>query len=238
MDGDRLAEHGARVSHGDVAAQWEGAGRGGLWRQRLSCQRGVVRSGHRDVDGDRRAEHRTRRSHGDVAAQWEGAGRGGLWQQHERHLSSAELYDPATRDVDGDRRAEHRPPTGTRRRCCPMGRCWSRGAVNCTAVLLPARSCTIRPRGTWTTTGALSTARSDHTATLLPNGKVLVAGGCNSSSVLASAELYDPATGTWTATGSLTTARYVAHGDVAAQWQGAGRGGLNAVGALFQRGAV
>ena len=58
------------------------------------------------------------------------------------------------------------------------------------------------------TTGSLSTARSGYTATLLQNGKVLVAGGYNSTDgVLASAELYDPATGDWTATGSLATAR-------------------------------
>jgi WD40 repeat protein len=63
--------------------------------------------------------------------------------------------------------------------------------------------------GTWTTTGSLATARYVHTATLLPNGKVLVAAGYNDSSgYLASAELYDPATGTWTATGSLATARF------------------------------
>ncbi len=48
-----------------------------------------------------------------------------------------------------------------------------------------------------------------HTATLLPNGKVLVAGGFGSSGPLASAELYDPATGPWSPTGSLATARYV-----------------------------
>src|SRR5450631_2265432 len=63
---------------------------------------------------------------------------------------------------------------------------------------------------TWTATGSLATARGGHTATLLPNGKVLVAGGEGTSvsnEYLASAELYDPASGTWTATGSLATAR-------------------------------
>ena len=57
----------------------------------------------------------------------------------------------------------------------------------------------------WVTTGSMGTPRYGHTATLLPNGKVLVAGG---SPGLSSAELYDPATGSWTATGSLSTARY------------------------------
>ena len=49
---------------------------------------------------------------------------------------------------------------------------------------------------------------TDHTATLLPSGKVLVAGGYDDGGTLSSAELYDPASGTWTATGSLGTARY------------------------------
>jgi len=43
--------------------------------------------------------------------------------------------------------------------------------------------------------------------TLLPNGKVLVAGGINRVA-LASAELYDSASGTWAATGSLNIARH------------------------------
>jgi WD40 repeat protein len=64
--------------------------------------------------------------------------------------------------------------------------------------------------GTWARTGSLATARLNHTATLLPNGKVLVAGGNdNSSRGLSSAELYDPASGTWTETGSLATRRYL-----------------------------
>ena len=64
----------------------------------------------------------------------------------------------------------------------------------------------IAASGTWTTTGTLATARSSHTATLLPTGKVLVAGGFDSNP-LSSAELYDPATGAWTATGSMDSAR-------------------------------
>src|SRR6266550_4267395 len=63
--------------------------------------------------------------------------------------------------------------------------------------------------GTWTVTGSLNTARYLHTATLLPNGMVLVAGGLDSNlNALDSAELYDPASGSWTVTGSLNTARY------------------------------
>src|SRR5438034_3588093 len=46
-----------------------------------------------------------------------------------------------------------------------------------------------------------------HRATLLPNGKVLVAGGFGNGGYLASAELYDPLSGTWTASGSLGTKR-------------------------------
>ncbi len=59
---------------------------------------------------------------------------------------------------------------------------------------------------TWLSAGNLATARSNHTATLLLNGMVLVAGGYNPGN-LASAELYNPATNTWTAAGSLATAR-------------------------------
>ena len=62
----------------------------------------------------------------------------------------------------------------------------------------------------WTSTGELNIGRYDHTATLLPDGKVLVAGGRGSETCFkptSSAELYDPVSGTWSPTGSLNTAR-------------------------------
>ena len=62
--------------------------------------------------------------------------------------------------------------------------------------------------GTWSPTGSMSTARYCHTATLLPDGRVLVSGGHNGIRHLASAEIYDPALGTWSPTGSMSTARY------------------------------
>ena len=63
------------------------------------------------------------------------------------------------------------------------------------------------PPASWSSTGALRAARNGHTATLLPNGKVLVTGGYNGDVALGSAELYDPATGTWSATGALSISR-------------------------------
>jgi MYXO-CTERM domain-containing protein len=59
--------------------------------------------------------------------------------------------------------------------------------------------------GAWTPTSPLTQARHTHTATLLPEGKVLVYGGrgtppFSSPGPLSSAELYDPATGAWAST--------------------------------------
>lgn len=60
--------------------------------------------------------------------------------------------------------------------------------------------------GSWSLTGSLTGGRIAHTATLLRNGKVLVAGGY-AGAPLATAEIYDPATGSWTTINSMNLAR-------------------------------
>ncbi|MFP5377720.1 MAG: Kelch repeat-containing protein, partial [Acidimicrobiia bacterium] len=67
----------------------------------------------------------------------------------------------------------------------------------------------------WSPTGSLAEPRWRHTATVLRDGRVLVAGGfggpyapgANAQPVLATAEVYDPATGTWSPTGAMATRR-------------------------------
>ena len=62
--------------------------------------------------------------------------------------------------------------------------------------------------GLWSRAASLAAGREEHTATLLPNGKILVAGGTDGrGKVLASAELYDPARNRWTSAGSMAATR-------------------------------
>jgi Kelch motif protein len=89
--------------------------------------------------------------------------------------------------------------------------------------------------GTFQKTGSMNVARVSHTATLLANGQVLVAGGDNStlgSSPLASAELYNPATGKWTLTGSMTVPRESHQAVLLQNGQVLVAGGTNASGTL------
>jgi predicted GH43/DUF377 family glycosyl hydrolase len=61
---------------------------------------------------------------------------------------------------------------------------------------------------TWSPAGSLTTARSMHTAALLPDGDVLVSGGGTSGgAITASCERYDSETGLWGTTGALSGAR-------------------------------
>jgi hypothetical protein len=62
--------------------------------------------------------------------------------------------------------------------------------------------------GVFVATGSMSTPRLYHSATLLPDGTVLIAGGISGWTPLTSAEIYDPATRTFRPTaGDMTTPR-------------------------------
>jgi len=69
---------------------------------------------------------------------------------------------------------------------------------------------------TWSLTGAMREARSNHTMTVLPDGRVLVTGGIDwtTDEVLDSAEIFDPTTGSWTQTRPMSGPR-TNHGAVA-----------------------
>jgi hypothetical protein len=126
-------------------------------------------------------------------------------------IRTAELYDPATGawTLTGSMSRERWAFTLT---LLPNGKVIAAGGF-CTNGPLASVELYDPATGTWTPTGSLLKARGSHTATLLPNGRVLVAGGdgvtpvqTNSpslDSVLASAEIFDPATGRWTPTGSM-----------------------------------
>jgi hypothetical protein len=73
-------------------------------------------------------------------------------------------------------------------------------------------TCTTALQGVFEPTDSMNSGRWMHTATLLPSGRVLIAGGVDrmqqGANSLASAEQYDPVAGKFTAIGSMTVARY------------------------------
>jgi hypothetical protein len=79
------------------------------------------------------------------------------------------------------------------------------------ATLLPTAAPSPTQLPSFVATGNMHTARAGGTATVLANGKVLIAGGMDglgiSYGILASTEIYDPTTGTFSATGSMHSAR-------------------------------
>jgi N-acetylneuraminic acid mutarotase len=63
--------------------------------------------------------------------------------------------------------------------------------------------------GKWSLTGSMHVARCNHGAALLPDGRVLVAGGDSGGIVHADAEIYDPATGKWTMAAHMNSTRFL-----------------------------
>ena len=123
---------------------------------------------------------------------------------------SAELYDPvrATFSPTGNMTATRAYHTAT---LLPDGRVLIAGGYYFLADqgFTVASSAEIYDpaRGAFIGTGGMATPRMGHSATLLNDGRVLIAGGVFNGRVIASAEIYDPLTGMFTPTGDMTIGR-------------------------------
>ena len=131
----------------------------------------------------------------------------GGWIGHGT-TDSAELYDPATGKFTAiakmtRRRARESATLLANGDVLLVGGADHDGPDGALASAEIFRAATLR----FQPTGSLHHARSSHTATLLNDGRILIAGG-GDGGLQAVAELYDPKTGTFSQTGSLITPRY------------------------------
>ena len=135
-------------------------------------------------------------------------------------LASAEIYDPAT-GVWTLTGAMHAPrmwafddmSAANFMTLLPDGRVLAAGGLNrcnktgCDIAFLQSAETFDPATGVWTLTSSLAAGRWRHQLTLLPDGRVLVAGGRQGGAILGSAEIYDPATGLFNPAGTLVDAR-------------------------------
>jgi large repetitive protein len=134
-------------------------------------------------------------------------------------LASAERYDPQTNTWQAAsglsiRRHRHTASVLNDGRVLVAGGSDSTASCSCTT-FQSAADLYDAVANSWNATDPLITARYDHTATRLPDGRVLVVGGFGgipdtlqaSGAVLDSAEIYDPTSGTWSAVAAMSVAR-------------------------------
>jgi WD40 repeat protein len=145
-------------------------------------------------------------SSGQVLLEGSGDSRGRAW-----------LYNPTTGTYPwtGTMKVKRRYATATR---LADGRVLLTGGEQCSTSKYIGTTCIslslaeiYNPKtGRFTLTGSMATRRIGQTTTLLHDGRVLIAGGRaggSSTSVLGTAELYDPKSGKFTRTGSMITSR-------------------------------
>ena len=137
----------------------------------------------------------------------------------------SEIYDPATNAFTGAATINSALRGGQAATLLPSGKVlvtggcqWKFSTNVCSnaAFLFDPTSTT----GDVVATGSFTDARAFHTSTLLPNGRVLIAGGVAAESIegsppaIVSAEVYNPATGTFSSAGTLPTPRIDANAAV------------------------
>jgi hypothetical protein len=129
-------------------------------------------------------------------------------------INSAELFDPAsssfiyTSGYMDDAREGHTATLLSDGRVLVTGGCNNSDSskiicdkyLNTAEIYDPSED-------TFSPTGAMNASRSNHTATLLADGKVLITGGTNGTATLATAEIYDPTTGKFTVVSDMGAAR-------------------------------
>jgi hypothetical protein len=136
------------------------------------------------------------------------------------YLTSAELYDPATGRFSSAGNTLAPLGEGYTATLLRDGRILIAGGDGSGRILIAGGDGSSSPvrmtataelydpaSGKFSSTGPMTTPRAFHTATLLTDGRVLLAGGENGSGFSSSAELYDPTSGTFGATGSMSSAR-------------------------------
>jgi hypothetical protein len=131
-------------------------------------------------------------------------------------LASAEIFDPATQKfaVTGSMSVPRTFATSTSLadgRVLIIGGCTSNpiGDDSCPGGSTASAEIFDPATGAFTQTGQMMTGRTSNIAVLLPDGRVLVAGGIGNHSTddLATGELFDPTTGRFAPTGQMGTAR-------------------------------
>ena len=178
--------------------------------------RGAVRPSHGHLDADRQHERFADRAHGKSIGGRQGSCRGRNASNWYADLTaSAEIYDPITgvwtlTDALAVARSGHTSTVlrdgrvlvaGGNYLCCDGAAWLELYPLSSTEIFDPRR-------GTWTSAGLLVVPRAFHTASLLPSGKVLVAGGWDDGGhPRSSSEFFDSATGTSSVPGSLNVPR-------------------------------